>query len=140
MFGGHSTGVYPSVTRVLVLIRVSKQLVARSSALTSSNHRPTTSNAYRSQHQSFDSAIQKEKKLSEGNSPCKEKFPHSEEALATEIAVFAIKLAVQNLFFVRHPVIVPFVEGVGVVTTDVFDGVNFETGEFKLSHIPVERS
>ena len=104
-------GVTPAVTRVVVGVGVSEELVAGRRALSGGDDRP-----------------------------CKENFPHAEHAFAAEVAVLAVKLATQDVFLVGHPVVIPFVQGVGVVAADVLDGVDLESSKLELAHVPVERS
>lgn len=63
--------------------------------------------------------------------------PRKEELPET---VKVIAVLVGHLLAVGEPVEVPAMEGVGVVTTDGLDGVNFHASELALLDVPVEGS
>ena len=103
--------VDPAITGVVVLVGVGKDLVAGGSALTSRDDRPR-----------------------------KEDLPHSEHASTAKVAVLAVELSTEDVLLVGHPVVIPLVQSVGVVSADVLHGVNLESGKLELANVPVEGS
>lgn len=66
-------------------------------------------------------------------------FPHAKQTFARQCFTFGVNVAGQDRRFAAHPVVVPFVKGVGVVASNLFHGLDREPRQFKLTNVPIQR-